>query len=295
MLKLGGSLITDKNKPYTVRAEVLSDLVRQVKGFLADTDHAKRADGTDARGRHRSLILGHGSGSFGHSAAAEHGTFHGSASLPDSGEKRAKFWDGFAEVRFRAAQLNALVMTEMHRARIPAIAIPPSSTVVCRDREIVRWDLEVVRMSLAVGLVPVLYGDVVFDEVLGATILSTEDLFVHVARELQPERVLLAGLEPGVWADFPARTRLLDQITPASFEKFEPAVAGSASIDVTGGMGAKVRQMLELAQELPGLDVQIFSGAAEAAIEKALDGSQLGTWIHADLSDRKSSSRIKGR
>lgn len=282
MLKLGGSLITDKNKPYTVRAEVLSDLVRQVKGFLAETDQAKRAGGTDTRRRDPSLILGHGSGSFGHRAAAEHGTFHGSASLPDSEVRQAKFWDGFAEVRFRAAQLNALVMTEMRRARIPAIAIPPSSTVVCRDREIVRWDLEVVRMSLAVGLVPVLYGDVVFDEVFGATILSTEDLFVHVARELRPERVLLAGLEPGVWADFPARTRLLDRITPKSFERIESAVAGSASIDVTGGMGAKVRQMLDLLRDQPALGVQIFAGDEPGSVRRALEGDELGTSLRAE-------------
>lgn len=56
-------------------------------------------------------------------------------------------------------------------------------------------------MALANGILPVVYGDVVFDEVRGGTILSTEDLFQHLAHQLHPERVLLAGLEAGVWAD----------------------------------------------------------------------------------------------
>jgi isopentenyl phosphate kinase len=45
--------------------------------------------------------------------------------------------------------------------------------------------------------------------VLGGTILSTEDLFTYLAGLLHPEQILLAGNEPGVWADFPKNSRLL--------------------------------------------------------------------------------------
>ena len=74
-----------------------------------------------------------------------------------------------------------------------------------------------IRAALSNGLLPVIHGDVAFDEIRGGTILSTEDLFAHLAHQLHPQRILLAGLEAGVWADFPAHKHLLAEITPGSF------------------------------------------------------------------------------
>jgi len=123
---------------------------------------------------------------------------------------------------------------------------------------------------------------VIFDSVRGGTILSTEDLFAHLARELRPQRVLLAGLEGAVWADFPARRQRVETITPASFDGIKSRVGASNGADVTGGMESKVRQMLELVQELPGLTVQIFSGEQPGNIQKTLAGENLGTLICAE-------------
>ena len=55
----------------------------------------------------------------------------------------------------------------------------------------------------------------------------------------------------------------------------------SAAADVTGGMEAKVTQMLELVQQNPALKIQIFSGADRGSILQALTGETLGTWITA--------------
>jgi isopentenyl phosphate kinase len=136
-------------------------------------------------------------------------------------------------------------------------------------------------MALSSQIVPVIFGDVVFDEVRGGTILSTEDLFVHLAHALNPERILLAGLEAAVWEDFPARTRRIEKITPGSFGEISEGVGKSTGADVTGGMESKVDQMLELVQESPELTVQIFSGAEPGNIVRALTGEMLGTLISA--------------
>jgi isopentenyl phosphate kinase len=136
-------------------------------------------------------------------------------------------------------------------------------------------------MALAAGIVPVIFGDVVFDEVRGGTILSTETLFNYLVKALSPERILLAGLEDAVWADFPARTRRVERITPSIFDDIKHSVGKSAAADVTGGMEAKVKEMLELAQANPGLKIQIFSGAGPGNLARALMGETLGTEISA--------------
>ncbi len=260
LLKLGGSLITDKRQPYTPRLDRLRQLVAEIAA---------------ARRTHPALrlILGHGSGSFGHTAARQYGTRNGVHQLED--------WKGFAEVWFQASALNRFVMDCLHAGGIPAVAFSPVSAVVASDGHIQAWNLTPLKAALANDLLPVVYGDVIVDEVRGGTILSTEDLFVHLAQELRPQRVLLAGLEGAVWADFPQRRQRVETITPASFDEVRRGVGASQAVDVTGGMQSKVTQMLTLVQQVPDLTVQIFSGETPGYLQRALGGECLGTLITA--------------
>jgi isopentenyl phosphate kinase len=135
--------------------------------------------------------------------------------------------------------------------------------------------------ALEAGILPVIAGDVIFDVQRGGTILSTEDLFDHLAHQLQPLRILLAGIEPGVWADFPNCTRLIAVITPSTVAQIAPTLGGSANTDVTGGMASKVYQALALVQMIPGLEVQIFSGNEPGALNSALAGNPVGTLVRS--------------
>jgi len=51
--------------------------------------------------------------------------------------------------------------------------------------------------------------------------------------------------------------------------------------DVTGGMRSKVRGMLDLAVEIPGLEVLIFGGGPPGNVSAALLGERIGTRIAA--------------
>jgi isopentenyl phosphate kinase len=257
-LKLGGSLITDKARPHTPRPDALARLAQEIAAARQEVEGLQ-------------LVLGHGSGSFGHAPAQRYGTRQ-SVSNPEQ-------WRGFAEVWREAAALNRIVMDALHTAGLPAVAFPPSASVVADDGTVATWDLTPLQAALSAGLLPVIYGDVAFDRQRGGTILSTEDLFDHLARCLRPQRVLLAGLEPGVWADYPACTRMLREITPTSLSTIAPSLGGSHAVDVTGGMASKVRQSLALTQEIPGLEVLIFSGEIAGEVKNALSGEKLGTIV----------------
>lgn len=267
-LKLGGSLITDKTRPYTARLDKLTDLIGQVAAVLSPPPKLD-------------LVLGHGSGSFGHSAAAEHGTRDGIT--PDrsgGGGPEEDYWRGFAEVHHQAAELNRLVMQALHAAGVPALSFPPSAAVLAREGQICSWDIEPIRTSLRRRILPVVYGDVVYDEIRGGAILSTEDLFQYLARKLSPDRILLAGREAGVWQDFPGRKRLLNEINSGSYAAMRSGIGAAVGADVTGGMASKVERMLSLAQEL-GLSAQIFSGEEPGNLRRALNHEPLGTRITA--------------
>ena len=266
-LKLGGSLITDKDKPYTPRLDKLKSLADEIAASQTPE---------------RRLVLGHGSGSFGHAAAKEFGTRDGlRPSSPTAGETITHYWHGFAEVWFQASQLNRFVMEALRGAGLPAIALAPVSAVTAREMNVARWDLTPLRSALDAGLLPVVYGDVIFDEARGGTILSTEDLFAHLTRELRPSRILLAGLEEGVWEDFPARTRLVSEIGLPSYEAMRAGIGASSSVDVTGGMAAKVGQMFELIHEVPELTASIFSAEEDGNLSRALAGEAVGTALRA--------------
>ena len=271
-LKLGGSLITDKTQPYTPLLDVMDDLALQIKTALQAHPNLH-------------LVIGHGAGSFGHVPASEYHTRDG---LPpratplahrERDENEESYWKGFAEVWYQASSLNRFVMKAFHKVGMRAIALPPSAGVIASDGQVSYWDMTPIRMALAAGIAPVIFGDTVFDEVRGGTILSTEDLFMHLTRALHPERILLAGLEAAVWEDFPARTKKIDLLTPKSFNEIKDGVGQSAAADVTGGMESKVKQMLELVEGNPDLKIQIFSGVEPGNVIRVLTGETLGTVI----------------
>lgn len=287
-LKLGGSLITDKDKPYTPRLDKLAGLAGEIASALSRTLQSQSTQGDAPELR---LVLGHGSGSFGHAAAKQFGTRDGAPlRLPPNsanlgGVARSaeggEYWHGFAEVWYQASQLNRFVMESLRGAGLSAIALAPVAAVSSREVRVSRWDLTPLRAALEAGLLPVIYGDVIFDEARGGTILSTEDLFAHLTRELRPQRILLAGLEAGVWEDFPARTRLVSQISLQSYETMRAGIGASASVDVTGGMAAKVGQMFDLIRAVPGLTAQIFSAEESGNLGRALAGERVGTELQA--------------
>lgn len=257
-LKLGGSLITDKDHPYSLNTAVLERISREIQAFISRHPTEK-------------LVIGHGSGSFGHTSAARFGTRNG-VHTPEE-------WRGYQQVCLDARTLNQHVLNALSASGVPAVSFPPSAQVTTTNRVITRWDLEPILQALGKGLVPVVFGDTVMDTVIGGTILSTEDLFLYLAKVIPAKMLLLAGIEPGVWADFPRRDHILNVIDHKNYDDFRKGVLGSASTDVTGGMLTKIETMLNLVKQHDHLEVRIFSGTTENSIFNALSGKQSGTTI----------------
>lgn len=245
-LKLGGSLLTDKRGDEALRPHVLTRLAQEIQQVRTQRPQLR-------------LLIGHGSGSFGHVAAAPYNT--------RAGVESAREWQGFAEVSAAAARLNRLVCAALLEAGVPAISFQPSASAYCLDGRILYLESRPVRAALRAGLVPLVYGDVAFDALRGGTIISTEEILAYLADEVTPAWLLLAGDTEGVYG---ADGAVIPQIAEANFAEVATALGGSSGTDVTGGMAAKVNAMLSLVAVHPGLRVRIFSGLEEGGIQRAL-------------------------
>ncbi len=257
-LKIGGSLITDKHRASTARLDVIERLADEI--YLA----IRTIKGVQ-------LIIGHGSGSFGHIPAKQYQTRQG-VHTPEE-------WQGFLEVYRQARQLNQIVFDIFSRKGLPVIAFPPSAIIQADNKRLTEWNPKPLISALRAGFIPLVNGDVVFDSQLGGTIYSTEDVFVALAKPITPDEILLCGSEEGVFEDFPICSRLLSKITLHEKANILPLLQGSAAPDVTGGMVEKVRLMFELIQIYPQLRAMIFSGAIAGNLQNALSGTPTGTLL----------------
>ena len=122
-----------------------------------------------------------------------------------------------------------------------------------------------------------IYGDVVFDLAIGGTILSTEELFAHLADEFKPSKIILAGNETGVFSDFPKNKQLVPLINHENIRTVLPSVKSAAVVDVTGGMLSKLDVMWHLCEQESDLTVYLFSATKKNTLKKSLLGSQFGT------------------
>lgn len=255
-IKFGGSLITDKRVEGSFYADVVIRLGREVRAALSVKDDLR-------------VVIGHGSGSFGHFAARQYGTMQG-VYTPEQ-------WRGFAHVAAAAAELNYLTARALQAAGLPVWRIQPSASAHSRDGVIVSMVVEPIREALAHRVVPLVYGDVSLDEVRGGTIISTETIFFYLAHHLPVNTILLLGEVEGVYDQ---HGQVIPEITPENFDAIEAALGGSAGTDVTGGMETKVRDMLALTQEFQGLTIRIFDGAQPDLLRQTLLGeARPGTLI----------------
>ncbi|MFW6457966.1 MAG: isopentenyl phosphate kinase [Halodesulfurarchaeum sp.] len=215
ILKLGGSVITEKSEPETVDAPALNSAARAIGG--ADLSQ---------------LVVVHGGGSFGHPAAA-----HADVSI----EEGTHDAEAIRDIHAAMGRLHEAVLEALADAGVPAVPVRPFSGGVRPESGELAYSAEPVRAMLGEGFVPVLHGDVITTAGAGATILSGDELVRSLASELEPASVGLCTTAPGVRDETGA---VLERIE--AYEAVAAALGGADETDVTGGMAGKVSAMLEL-------------------------------------------------
>ncbi|SEV84214.1 isopentenyl phosphate kinase [Natrinema salifodinae] len=229
VLKLGGSVITAKDRAETLDGEALDRAADAI------------ADARDGSGD-EDLVIVHGGGSFGHHHASEHGV------TTTEGTRDA---DAVLDIHGAMKTLNQFVLSRLAARDVDAVPVHPFSAARRNSDGDLHLTTEQVETMLAEGFVPVLHGDVVAHAGAGATVVSGDELVAALARDLAADRVGLCSTVPGVLDE---RDAVIGRIT--DFESVADVLGASDATDVTGGMAGKVRTLLDLepAASIFGLD-----------------------------------------
>ncbi len=251
LLKIGGSVITDKHTPYTAQIDVIRTIAREVKKTP------------------KKLLISHGSGSFGHT----------SASLYGGGKGYTDKW-GIAKVAFDAREINHILMDIFIQEKLPAISLSPMSFLITKSGQVKQHVYEIIAAVLQQGLLPVVYGDVIWDTQWKSTIYSGEKILNNIATYLTMhgyfvEKIIQVCNTNGV---YDSNKKTIPFIEPKSWNEVKKLIKLSDVPDVTGGMLHKVEDAVRMADK--GIETWIINGNDMHEIVRALAGEPIhGTVI----------------
>ncbi len=260
ILKLGGSVITRKNasKP-TLDAENLTRICKEI----SDSSYEQ-------------LIIVHGAGSYGHLYAKEYEIGNEINSKNELERKK----QGFSKTQNSVKDLNAQVCKHLQDQGIPTVSIQPSSFIKTENKRIIKADLDLISQYLSLGFVPVIYGDVVLDmnNQIKMAVLSGDQIIKYLAENLKPEMVVLGSDVDGIYNKDPKNHPDACLIKVVRSMNDLVSADTTTTVDVTGGMGGKLEELLEIAKI--GIESEIINANKNNNIKRALDGEkEIGTLI----------------
>ncbi len=247
ILKIGGRVATWKNRPgLSVRRKLLGNVAASINSAI--------------RKNKFDLILIHGAGAAGHQLAHKYGLSEGAGKDP-------KKWRGSFLSRIANHKLDLAVSEILISSGLRVTPTHTASVIIQKDKKINSFDLDAIRQALRYGCIPLLYGEMVFDESLGMTICSGDTIACHLALELGARKILFASDIDGIYSRDPhiyRDAKLIEKISLSETYK-HPKISKSHNIDVTGGLGGKIKRISEFFHE--GVNqletIEIFNGLQE--------------------------------
>lgn len=256
IIKLGGSVITDKSKKSLFKTEIMNNLSKEIKKA------------------NKNCIIVHGAGSFGHILAKKYNL--------NNGFKKKDQLGGFSKTLQMVQVLNSYVLKSLNKNGINAISIAPHSILKLKNHEIHKINFEIFSDFLNNNFVPVTFGDVVLDEKLGFSICSGDLLIYELSYFFKPEKVIFVLDEDGIYNSNPKinkNAELLKYIKRNEIKKLSTDLNSHA--DVTKGMGGKINIIDKIAKL--GIDTILLNGNKYDRLYRALLGKKIiGTIVEGD-------------
>ncbi|NVM44352.1 MAG: isopentenyl phosphate kinase family protein [Candidatus Lokiarchaeota archaeon] len=254
LLKLGGSLLTDKNKPFSIREDVVKSAVRQI---------------IEANEK---LILIHGGGSFGHPLAKKYNITKGlDKSIPNQ-------ILGVAETHHSMNKFNNFLIELFLDNQFPVLSIQSSSIFIKNLNKIVTNSIDAIEAALDLNILPILYGDIIFDISGSFSIISGDQIILELSKNLKKHdisKVIFTMETDGLYVKDENDSDnyiLVEQCKCDELGSLKLADMGQ-KIDVTGGIKGKLDSIKKICEN--NIPVQLINGLESKYIYKSLKGQKI--------------------
>lgn len=234
ILKLGGSAITYKhlNSPKA-NIEVIQNAAQEIYEAKLNKEFQ--------------LIIVHGAGPFGHQLVTDFGIANGLKNEAD--------FEGFIKTHQSVDKLNRMVIDALNSAKLLAFPVQPSACILQKSKKISSFNLDIIKALLEINnnMIPVLYGDMVADEDLKASVVSGDAIISYLTRHLNVKKVFFGANVNGIFTADPKKNKnaqFIPEINMKNWNLIENKITGSSNVDVTGGMRGKLLEILSIKKKL---------------------------------------------
>ena len=176
LIKLGGSIITNKEKPLSARRKTIDNLAKSLKKIQEP------------------IIIVHGGGSYGHYWSVKY----------DMHTKERKYdLRGVAIVKNSMIELNKIILDSFLKNKLNPYCLPPTDFMT-GNKPITKKVKEIEKIAKS-GLIPVTFGDALWYGKNKTFILSGDKIMTHLAKILKPKLCIFALNEDGVYSDLKSK------------------------------------------------------------------------------------------
>lgn len=258
IIKLGGSVVTFKEKPLTPNFDGIEKIVRVLSEIK----------------KNFKIIIVHGGGSFGHYWSVKY----------DMHTKPYPYSDlGVSVVHESMIKLNHIIINKFIESNLKPYSIQPSAFVFNSTADPDRIH-NILDMATDNDLIPITYGDVIHTSGNNFSILSGDTIMSMLCTVLHPKFSIFTTNVDGLYSDITAgeviREIQVDRMETSNIlleggEKIGPP---NSSFDVTGGMKRKITESIQIANSGP--PVYLINGFhPERILDIIHDREYIGTCI----------------
>jgi len=245
VVKLGGSLITRKDKPLTPNLFAIRAVSKGVQQALRrDTENQIR------------LFLVHGGGSFGHYYPK---MYHLSSSECANGNS-----EGVAKTAAAMQEIHSIILKEFVKNGVYCKTADVSEILNFKGNSMSEDGKQTILDYFDEGLTPMSFGNVRVTS-KGTTIVSGDTVCLALARSLPVNRVIFAMDIDGIYKNPQLKGRIY-----RSLKQSDTIISKSRRFDVTGGIERKMECAFEISE--CGSDVFFLNGLDKTRLARCISG-----------------------
>ena len=261
ILKIGGSVLTNKNsKKLYLHTKRIHKIAQHIKTILDKNNNLQ-------------LIIIHGGGGAAHHLAHKYSLRNGV-----NNDKNKLY--GATLIRLAIQKLNTHIFNIFLENKLPVLPVHTSAIATQANKKITTFNTHTISKILKSNYIPIIYGDMVFDDTYGMSVLSGDTITAHLAQHFNAKKVFLATDVSGIFTKDPykySNTKLIAKTTLSDvFCKKLIKLTPSHNIDVTGGLKGKLQSFKKLSTSKNSLkQIVIFDGTNPQNYTELLSNNQI--------------------